>query len=55
MPKDIFMSKLKDNFLKCSMLLVKKSKFIIYKKVRVLLEELFQFDNKTVLQEFMIP
>ena len=31
--KDIFTSKSKDIFLKFSMLLVKKSKFMIYKKV----------------------
>ena len=36
--KDIFTSKLKNNVLKCSMLLVKKSKFMIYKKVRALLK-----------------
>ena len=36
--KDTFTSKLKNNVLKCSMLLVKKSKFMIYKKVRALLK-----------------
>ena len=45
--KDIFTSKLKDNFLKFSMLLVKESKFMIYKsKNKALLEELFQFNKK---------
>ena len=44
---DIFTSKLKDNSLKFSMLLVQESKFMIYKKskVRVKLEELFQFNK----------
>ena len=45
--KDIFTSKLKDNFLKFSMLLVKKS------KITALLEELFQFMKKAILQKFM--
>ena len=55
--KDIFTSKLKDNFLKFSTLLVKESKFMIYKKskIRARLEELFQFNKKTIFQEFMIP
>ena len=46
--KDIFTSKVKDNFLKFSMLLVKGSKFIITKnsKIRELLEEQFQFNKK---------
>ena len=54
--KDIFTSKLKDNFLKFSMILVRESKFIMYKKskIRALLEELLQFNKKTKLQEFMI-
>ena len=55
--KDVFTSKLRDNFLKFSMFLVKKSKLMIHKKskIRALLEELFQFNKKTILQEFMIP
>ena len=55
--KDKFTSKLKDNFLKFSMLLVNKSKskFKSNSKIKALLEELFQFNNKTILQQFMIP
>ena len=39
------------------MLLVRQLKFMIYKKskIRAILEELFQFNKKTVFQEFMIP
>ena len=56
--EDIFSSKLKDNFLKFSMLLVKELKFMIHKKkpnIIALLEELFQLNKKTILQEFTIP
>ena len=56
--EDIFPSKLKDNFLKFSMLLVKELKFMIHKKkpnIIALLEELFQLNKKTILQEFTIP
>ena len=55
--KDIYTSKLKDNFLKFSMLLVKESKFTMYKKSKIsaLLEELFQFNKKAIKKEFMIP
>ena len=55
--KDIFIFKLKDNFLIFSMLLTKASKFRIYKKkskIRALLEKLFKFNKKTILKEFMI-
>ena len=39
------------------MLLVKESKFTMYKKSKIsaLLEELFQFNKKAIKKEFMIP
>ena len=38
------------------MLIVKESKFMIVEKSKIgaLLEEFFQFNEKTILQEFMI-
>ena len=50
--KDIFTPKFKDSALKFCMLLVKESKFMIYKKskIRALFEELVQFNKKTILQ-----
>ena len=53
----IFTPKLKNKVLKFSMLLVKKSSWWYIKKykVRTLLEELFEFNKKAILQEFMIP
>ena len=56
--KDISASKLKDNFLRFSMLLVKESKFMIHKKS---LKSEHYWKNysslikKTILQKFMIP
>ena len=53
----IFTPKLKNKVLKFSMLLVKKSSLWYIKKykIRTLLEELFEFNKKAILQEFMIP
>ena len=61
--KDKFISKLNDNFLKFSMLLVKASKFLICKKstkeeyfstIRVLKKNYYNLLKK-ILQEFKTP
>ena len=55
--KNIFILKLKVNFLEFSVLLLKESNLRYTKKskIRALLEELLQFNKKAILQKFMIP